>query len=83
LRWPNPQEAKQQLKRLNELKAVYWKDMIAAGATVVEHVHTRDSATWIIQNLLKKKPDILMQTQRQIVDEDMEWADTDAGKEGP
>ena len=76
---PDPEEAKRQIERYQELQEIYWADMIDAGSLVMEHSGTRASAHLIVSTLLLKN-DILLNALREIVAEEKEWEDTEAGQ---
>jgi hypothetical protein len=76
---PDPEEAKRQIERYQELQEIYWADMIDAGSLVMEHSGTRASAHLIVSTLLLKN-DILLNALREIVTEEKEWEDTQAGR---
>jgi hypothetical protein len=67
------------LGRLNQLKAESWKPFIDAGSIIVEHDNTTDSAVLIIQTLLKRST-VLLEAQREMVDERLKFSETEAGK---
>lgn len=66
--------------REQELCATFWKEMIAAGARVMRHDGTEESALEVVRELLPLPP-IVLQLQDELVNHRLSLPDTAAGQE--
>ena len=66
--------------RENELRKRYWANMIANGAQMTRHDNTAQSARSVIARLVFKKP-IVLEIQRELVDQQKKLSETSAGVE--
>jgi GTP-binding protein EngB required for normal cell division len=62
-----------------ELKEDFWKEMILDGSYVQRFAGTKDSAEGIISQLIGDEEPVVLQIQRQLIDEERRLAATSAG----
>lgn len=62
-----------------ELKEDFWKEMILDGSYVQRFAGTKDSAEGIISQLIGDEKPVVLQIQRQLIDEERRLAATSAG----
>jgi hypothetical protein len=74
--------ARQQLEehRLQELRNRYWTSMLKRGSSIEKHDHTVQSAERILERLAKKASPVVLQVQREIVDDKLGYNQTGVGK---
>ena len=76
---PTLDEELEQTTVERDLKKKYWKNMIDRGAYVERHDGTAASArrfiSWVVD-----RPPMVLQSQREMVDEELPWDETTAGK---
>ena len=78
-RWSNVYRADEGRQEEHLRKSLYWKELVAKGATIERFMGTRESGLELIHKLIKKEPVSLL-IQDQMVKENMTLAETDAGK---
>ncbi len=67
------------IKELTETEG-FWGGMIERGSKVVKHDGTRESAVRIVESIVERKLKVILDIQRQMVDEDRDLDDTDAAQ---
>ncbi|KAI6017868.1 hypothetical protein EDC04DRAFT_3118807, partial [Pisolithus marmoratus] len=65
---------------LEELKDNIWKPMIARGSTMYRHLNTAESSIQLLLHLVDRKRG-QVRLQKQIAGKDLEFQETDAGRE--
>ena len=78
-RWSNVYRVDEGRQEEHLRKSLYWKELVAKGATIERFMGTRESGLELIHKLIKKEPVSLL-IQDQMVKENMTLAETDAGK---
>jgi hypothetical protein len=78
----NASPARQQVEehRLQELQDRYWASMLKRGSSIEKHDHTVQSAERILQILAKKASPVVLQVQREIVDDKLVYNQTGVGQ---
>jgi predicted RNase H-like nuclease (RuvC/YqgF family) len=78
----NASPALQQVEehRLQELQDRYWASMLKRGSSIEKHDHTVQSAERILQILAKKASPVVLQVQREIVDDKLVYNQTGVGQ---
>ena len=76
---PSLKEALEQTTVEQHLKKIYWKEMMERGAYVEPHYETAESARRFVTWLADRPPRVL-QSQREMVDEELPWDETTVGK---
>lgn len=72
-------EGQSKVKELIETKE-FWGEMITRGSRVERHDGTKESARTIISNLVDRKIRVVLDIQKQLVDQKKSLHDTDAGQ---
>ena len=65
--------------RENQLTSKFFKPVLKKGAQMVRHLNTTESAHNIIREIIRNHP-IVLQIQREVVDEQKDIVDTSAGE---
>ncbi|KAF8241281.1 hypothetical protein K440DRAFT_539254, partial [Wilcoxina mikolae CBS 423.85] len=73
------EKAKDEKRREARLRKTFWREMITRGSSVARHDGSAKSAKSIMAGLISKAP-IVLHVVRQVVDENLPWNRTDAGK---
>jgi hypothetical protein len=78
----NASPARQQVEehRLQELQDRYWASMLKRGSSIEKHDHTVQSAERILQIIAKKASPVVLQVQREIVDDKLVYNQTGVGQ---
>ncbi|KAN0070787.1 P-loop containing nucleoside triphosphate hydrolase protein [Elaphomyces granulatus] len=58
----------------------FWGGMIERGSKVVKHDGSKESALWIVSNLVDRKIRVILDIQRQLIDQKRNLNDTDAAQ---
>lgn len=72
-------EGQRKVKQLIETEE-FWGGMVARGSRVERHDGTKESARNIISNLVDRKIRVVLDIQKQLVDQNKSLEDTDAGQ---
>jgi len=72
-------KAKDEGVREKRLQKTFWHEMIARGSSVARHDGSTESAKRIMTSLISKIP-VVLHVVRQVMDENLPWDRTDAGK---
>ena len=79
IRRPEEDEERRQLQRENELKTVYWKEMLHYGSILMRHDGSYESARLIVLHL-RDKARVVLQHQHEHVKEGKSFDETNAGR---
>ena len=78
--WGELKEEATGVRREEQLKAVFWKDMLADGSMTERYDHTRESA-WRIVGSLVDRDHAPVLLSREMVDHELSLSETTAAKE--